>query len=156
MSNKALTAHYTSSSDEWGTPTPLFSLLNAVHDFALDAAASPHNAKCPRYLGPGGLAEDALQADWLELSGGDPIWLNAPYSKIAAFMAKAHATAFEIVFLKGRLKFNDGPGGAPFPSALVVFAGPHEPGTTVAVEWWDWRSSDYFYDDPAVAAGLSA
>jgi site-specific DNA-methyltransferase (adenine-specific) len=28
-----------------------------------------------------------------------------------------------VVFLKGRLRFGDGPNSAPFPSALVIFAG---------------------------------
>ena len=30
--------------------------------------------------------------------------------------------ANEIQFVKGRLKFGDGKGGAPFPSAVVVFS----------------------------------
>ncbi|KKL73230.1 hypothetical protein LCGC14_2077040, partial [marine sediment metagenome] len=32
--------------------------------------------------------------------------------------------ADEIRFIKGRLKFNDGKGSAPFPSAIVVFRLP--------------------------------
>jgi site-specific DNA-methyltransferase (adenine-specific) len=31
--------------------------------------------------------------------------------------------ADEIRFIKGRLKFNDGKGSAPFPSAIIIFRG---------------------------------
>ena len=31
--------------------------------------------------------------------------------------------ADEVRFIKGRLYFNDGDGGAPFPSCIVVFSG---------------------------------
>lgn len=74
-------------------------------------------------------------------------FLNPPYSKIAAFMKKAYEESLkgavvvclipcrtdtrywhdyvmkaqEIRFVKGRLKFNGGSCGAPFPSCVVIF-----------------------------------
>ena len=75
------------------------------------------------------------------------IWLNPPYSKIKQFMKKAYEEslkgavvvclipcrtdtrywhdyvmkAHEIRLIKGRLKFGDSKGSAPFPSCIVIF-----------------------------------
>ncbi len=92
---------------------------------------------------------DCLTSDWLEDSNGGPIFMNPPYGRtIGKFMDKAlqehrrgctvvclvpartdtawwHdnviAGKAEIRFIRGRLKFNDGPNAAPFPSAVVIF-----------------------------------
>ena len=76
-------------------------------------------------------------------------WMNPPYGRaIAKWVKKAFDTAAqgngtvvcllpartdtawwhdycmqgEITFVRGRLKFGDGPNSAPFPSAVVVFS----------------------------------
>ena len=92
---------------------------------------------------------DCLVQDWGTDSGGGWIFMNPPYSRgIGKFMAKAveqHLAGCRIVclvpartdtawwhdyvmpyasdirFIRGRLKFNDGPNAAPFPSAIVVY-----------------------------------
>lgn len=77
---------------------------------------------------------------------GGAVWLNPPYGRIIKdFVAKADAESkkgitvvclvpartdtkwwwdsvihHEVRFIKGRLKFGDGNGSAPFPSAVVV------------------------------------
>lgn len=77
---------FSSASDTWGTPQALYDRYHADYGFTLDAAADAGNAKCEDYLGPGGLAEDALAVDWT----GYRVWLNPPYSRAADFLA--HAT----------------------------------------------------------------
>lgn len=82
--------------------------------------------------------------------GGDTVFVNPPYSEISKWVAKCYYEGCkdnttvvllipsrtdtkyfhnyimhraEIRFIKGRLKFNDGKGNAPFPSMLVIFRG---------------------------------
>jgi phage N-6-adenine-methyltransferase len=132
-------------SDEWTTPSDLWQALHEEFGFTLDAAATPANTRCVKFL------VDALTVSW----GSEVVWLNPPYSEARAFMAKARKEAkagatvvclvpartdtqwfhksvwdrftnapypnVEIRFLKGRLKFGNGTGSAPFPSMLVIF-----------------------------------
>ena len=132
---------YTSNSEEWGTPKGLFDRLNKEFSFTLDICASKENAKCPKYYTK---EEDALKQEW-----GGVIWMNPPYGRqIGNWVKKAKETARqgkatvvcllpartdtawwhdyamkanEIRLIRGRLKFGDGKGSAPFPSAVVVF-----------------------------------
>lgn len=132
---------YTSNSEEWGTPQELFNRLNKEFNFTLDVCASEENAKCPKYYTK---EEDALKQEW-----GGVIWMNPPYGRrIGNWVKKAKETARqgkatvvcllpartdtawwhdyamkanEIRLIRGRLKFGDGKGSAPFPSAIVVF-----------------------------------
>lgn len=132
---------YTSNSEEWGTPQELFNRLNKEFNFTRDICASKENAKCPKYYTK---EEDALKQEW-----GGVIWMNPPYgrqignwvkkAKEAARQEKATVVcllpartdtawwhdyvmkANEIRLIRGRLKFGDGKGSAPFPSAIVVF-----------------------------------
>jgi site-specific DNA-methyltransferase (adenine-specific) len=92
---------------------------------------------------------DCLVRDWFQDCGGGYIFMNPPYGRgIGKFMAKAAQEsvrgcgivalvpartdtawwhdyvipfASDIRFIRGRLKFNDGPNAAPFPSAVVVY-----------------------------------
>lgn len=66
------------ASDLWRTPLALFQALDAEFGFDIDLAADTSNHLCPRWLGPGGLVEDALAVDWPTL--GRAGWLNPPYS----------------------------------------------------------------------------
>lgn len=132
---------YTSNSEEWGTPQELFNRLNKEFNFTLDVCASEENAKCPKYYTK---EEDAMKKEW-----GGVIWMNPPYGRrIGNWVKKAKETAQqgkatvvcllpartdtawwhdyvmkadEIRLIRGRLKFGDGKGSAPFPSAIVVF-----------------------------------
>lgn len=132
---------YTSNSEEWGTPQELFNRLNKEFNFTLDICASKENAKCPKYYTK---EEDALEQEW-----GGVIWMNPPYGRqIGNWVKKARDAATqgkatvvcllpartdtawwhdyvmkadEIRLIRGRLKFGDGKGSAPFPSAVVVF-----------------------------------
>lgn len=135
--NKGMMA---SNSDEWATPKWLFEWLNKRFHFTVDAAATRENS----------LYEDCftngLEASWK----GERVFVNPPYSNILAWMQKCaneasngcelicalvpvrtdtrwwhnYVQSADLVhFIKGRLKFGDGAGTAPFPSALLFWFG---------------------------------
>jgi site-specific DNA-methyltransferase (adenine-specific) len=132
-----------SKSDEWTTPKWLFDWLDSKFCFTLDAAATRENALCKKYFT---IADNGLEKEWVR----ERVWLNCPYSQIGAWMNKCayevrngcplvcalvpartdtkwwHAAVMQadhVHFIKGRLKFGDGTGSAPFPSALVFWFG---------------------------------
>lgn len=135
-------AMFTSNSDEWETPQELFNELDDEFHFTVDACATDENHKCPRYYTK---EDNGLLKDW----GGERVWLNPPYSKIAMWVEKAFREGMkdntvvvmlipartdtryfhkfilnrsEIRFVRGRLKFSN-KGNAPFPSMVVIFRG---------------------------------
>ena len=96
---------------------------------------------------PDPAARDALRIDWNHNSRGRPIWLNPPYGRVikdwvrkASEVAAGGGTvvclvpartdthwwhdycinAYEIRYIRGRLKFGGQKNSAPFPSALVI------------------------------------
>lgn len=132
---------------EWATPQHFFDDLNKEFNFTIDVCATPDNAKCDRYFTR---EHDGLSQSW----AGEVCWMNPPYGReIGDWMRKAHEesqsgatvvclvpartdtqwwwdTAMQVWphgvrLVKGRLKFNDGKQGAPFPSAVVVFSPDH-------------------------------
>jgi site-specific DNA-methyltransferase (adenine-specific) len=140
MINPAL---FSSHSNEWATPQAFFDRLNRVFQFTLDPACTRENAKCARYYTQ---EDNGLAHSWL----GERVFLNPPYSReIAQWVAKARQEAeqgalvvgllpartdtrwwhehvqghAEIRFLAGRLKFGNSESSAPFPSAIVIWAG---------------------------------
>jgi phage N-6-adenine-methyltransferase len=133
--------HYLSNCSEWGTPQRLFDELDREFHFTRDVCASRENFKVTAF---GDKADDAL-ADHQKWEG--VLWMNPPYGRaIGIFVRKAYESratattvcllpartdsrwwhqwvmkADEIRFVKGRLRFQDAKGEAPFPSAIVVF-----------------------------------
>ena len=134
---------FSRKSDEWETPQALYNELNKEFNFTLDPCATDNNHKCERYFT---IEENGLNQNW----GGERVWCNPPYSEIAKWCEKAfyetkqegtivvmlipsrtdtryfHDYIYnrtEIRFAKGRLKFGDQTGSAPFPSMVVVFRG---------------------------------
>lgn len=130
----------TSSSDEWATPRELFAKLDAEFHFTCDAASTDENALCARHFT---IADDGLSQEW-----AGNVWCNPPYGRQVGRWAEKAATsnmggvnvllvpartdtawwhdwifgkATQIRFLRGRLRFGDGKGSAPFPSAVVVY-----------------------------------
>jgi len=124
-----MSVHFSSLTDEWKTPTSVYSKLDEEFAFDFDP--------CP--LGGSG---DGLAIEW-----GACSFVNPPYSDLKAWCKKAYEEwqkgktvvmlipsrtdteawhnyvmkATEIRFIKGRLKFGDSKNSAPFPSAVVVF-----------------------------------
>lgn len=82
---------FSKAKDEWSTPPDLFYALDQEFGFEVDAAATAENTFLPLWFGldavPGGCSNDALRADWSRY--GRIFWLNPPYSKCRAFIAKA-------------------------------------------------------------------
>ncbi len=59
------------SSDEFGTPWPLFNELHEEFNFTIDAAASPENAKLPLYVTK---EQNAFEYNF----SGHRVWCNPP------------------------------------------------------------------------------
>lgn len=135
---------YSSKSVEWATPKDLFNKLDSEFNFTLDPCCTHENAKCEKHYTK---QEDGLIQDW----GGERVFCNPPYgSELPKWVKKAWEegrkkdtivvmlipartdTSYfqdyiynrsEIRFISGRVKFNEGKNGAPFPSMIVIFRG---------------------------------
>lgn len=139
---------FTSDSNEWATPQPLYDWLDQTFTFTLDPAATDRNHKCDRYFTE---AQDGLRQSW----AGERVFLNPPYKGVEPWMRKAYESAQndratvvclvaartdtrwwqdwvrgkanEVEFLAGRVTFSR-PGKpantAPFPSAIVIYRPP--------------------------------
>ena len=138
MINKGMMS---SSTDEWATPIKYYEELDNVYHFSLDPCSTEENHKCKKYFTK---KDDGLKQSW----GGYRVFCNPPYGReISKWVEKAYLenknnNAFivmllpartdtrwfhnyiynkhKIIFIKGRLKFNDGKQSAPFPSMLVI------------------------------------
>lgn len=129
---------------DWETPQDFFDEIDNEFHFTLDACADETNHKCDKYFSE---SDDGLKQNW----GGQTVWCNPPYGKeISKWVQKCSEEAkhknttvvmlipartdtkyfheyiynkpnVEIRFVKGRIHFVGGNGGAPFPSMVVVF-----------------------------------
>ena len=124
------------------TPKEFFDRLSNVFNFTLDVCALPENAKCKDYYTPD---DDGLSNPW---RGG--VWCNPPYGReISAWVRKGYEESrkdynnfvlmllpartdtkwwwdwvqgkAQLFFVKGRIRFNEGRAGAPFPSVLALY-----------------------------------
>ena len=138
-------AVFTSNSDEWATPQSLYDELNKEFGFTLDPCATEQNAKCENFYT---LQDNGLEKSW----GGHNVFVNPPYSDIGRWVEKCYREGCkdntlvvllipsrtdtryfhnfinhraEVRFVKGRLKFGDGKGTAPFPSMIVIYRGAY-------------------------------
>ena len=135
---------FTSEKDDWTTPDDLFQTLHAEFRFDLDPCADDMNYKCDTYITK---EENGLLQDW----GGYRVFCNPPYGKeVAKWVKKAHDEvlygncliavlllaswtdtryfhqyilndAYEIRFVKGRLKFGGAKQSTQFGSMIVIF-----------------------------------
>lgn len=132
---------FSRKSDEWPTPEELYAQLNEEFGFTLDPASTDENHKTEKYYTA---VENGLKQDW----GGERVFLNPPYSQVADWVKKAWEESTkpntlvvlllpartdtkyfhgyiqhrsEVRFLRGRLKFGDSTGNAPFPSMIVIY-----------------------------------
>ena len=128
---------FSSQTDLWATPQDLFNELDNEFGFTVDVCALPENAKCKQYYTP---EMDGLKQEWTGV-----VWCNPPYGRqIGKWVEKAAKSACRVVmllpartdtrwfhdyiyhkaeirFVKGRIRFGDGTGSAPFPSMVVIF-----------------------------------
>jgi len=132
----------TSNTPEWETPQWLFNEWNDRYNFVVDVCANRDNHKCDMWFD---IEDDGLSLDWAKHSR---VWMNPPYGReISKWVAKADDTAYhggvvvallpartdtkwfhdyiynryDVIFLKGRLKFSNSKQSAPFPSMIVIF-----------------------------------
>lgn len=140
MSN--LDALFSSKTDQWATPIDFFKKLDDEFHFTLDPCADERNHKCEKYFTK---EDDGLSKNW----GGYRVFCNPPYGKeIGKWVKKCYEESqkdntivvmlipartdtkyfhdyiyhkAELRFIRGRLKFGDGTGSAPFPSMVVIF-----------------------------------
>lgn len=131
-----------SESMEWETPKDLYDDLDNEYHFDLDPCCTDANAKCELHYT---VRQNGLTKDW----SGHRVFCNPPYGRaIACWVKKCYEeslkpdtlvvmlipartdTAYfhdyiyhraKLIFIRGRLHFNDAKNGAPFPSMLVVF-----------------------------------
>ena len=130
------------SEEEWATPLELYESLDKEFHFNLDPCASESNHKCETYFTK---EDNGLLKDW----GGYRVFCNPPYGRsIHKWIKKAYEESLkpgtivvllvfaktdtkwfhdyihhraEVRFLKGRVRFGDGTGNAPYPSMVVIF-----------------------------------
>lgn len=137
---------------EWPTPDYLFKdIVQEFGPFDLDPAATPENAKAPRFFTQ---EQNGLKQDW---TPHKRIFINPPYGAgLGEWVAKAAAAAgagsmvvmllpartdvkwfhdyvygkpgVEVRFIKGRVRYGAGAAPAPFGSMVVIFR--PTPGTT--------------------------
>ena len=123
--------HFSSLRSDWKTPKAVYQILDAEFHF-------DHDPCPPNYTVNG------LTSEW-----GDSNYVNPPYNQLKQWLKKGYEEwqkgktivflipsrtdtigwhdycmkASEIRSIKGRLKFDDQPNPAPFPSAIIIFKG---------------------------------
>ena len=134
--------HYSSKTNEWSTPQDFFDELDKEFNFTLDPCSTSENAKCAKYFT---VEDDGLKQDW----SNDVVFMNPPYGReIKHWIKKAYeeslngatvvclipsrtdttywhdyifGKAYDIRFVRGRLKFGGSKNSAPFPSAVIIY-----------------------------------
>lgn len=131
-----------SNSDDWETPIYLFNYLDKKFKFKLDPCAVKRNTKCKSYFTK---KDDGLNKSWKKYKS---VFVNPPYSDIKNWVEKCYLESLkkvivvmliparvdtsywhdyifpyanEIIFIRGRLKFNGHKNPSTFPSAIIVF-----------------------------------
>lgn len=157
--NTNVKVHFSSDSNEWATPQPLFDWLDDQYHFNLDPCCTKATAKCKNYFT---IADNGLKQPWAKHGS---VFMNPPYGReIVQWMKKAYEESLEgatvvclvpartdtkwwedyclqadnILFLIGRVKFIENgvalKAGAPFPSAIITFLPPAVKNTFRC--WW--------------------
>jgi phage N-6-adenine-methyltransferase len=150
----------------WQTPMGLYSYLDDIYHFKLDAAADRTSFKADVWYGPGSEhGEDAF----VETQWPSPAWCNPPYGKgierwLAKFVEQSRARSVmtvallpartesqwwkkgivpyaDIIFLSGRVPFvgpeqAEGKRSQPDHPSALCIYSPLSGGSA---KWWDWR-----------------
>ena len=134
---------FSSATNEWATPQEFFDKLNKIYNFTLDPCCTKETAKCSTFFTE---KEDGLSQSWRghQVSIKPRLVQIHPKDTLVACLIPARTDtkywhdycmkANKIMFVKGRLKFGDGTGSAPFPSAVVIFDGGEYNHTTPKME----------------------
>lgn len=142
MNKKDMKTLFSSESNEWATPQDFFDKLNEEFHFNLDPCSTDENAKCEKHFT---IRENGLSKNW----GGYRVFCNPPYGReVGVWVKKCYEESrkddtlvvmlipsrtdtkyfhdyiyhkAELRFVRGRLKFGNGKGCAPFPSMVVIY-----------------------------------
>ena len=120
------------SVDDRGTTDEVFGPLNERFGFTIDVAATPANAKLPRYFTA---EQDGLAQSW----AGERVWCNPPYSNIEPWVVKAWR------------EFECQDYGDPDPPGVIVML---LPANRTEQGWWQ-RHVEPRRDSRAGTRGLS-
>ena len=135
------TALYSSRTEEWPTPKSLFAALNREFRFTLDPCATRAKATCPRYFtkADNGLAQDwSLHTAFCNPPDGRHIatWVDKCFcaaqagARVVLLIPSRTDTRYfhdwiynkaEVRFVRGLLRYGDGPQSAPFPSLIAIY-----------------------------------
>jgi site-specific DNA-methyltransferase (adenine-specific) len=124
--------HFSSLRLNWQTPKAVYQILNAEFGFDFDP--------CPKNPNTDGLSSDWGKVNFVNPPYGRelPKWIAKGYAewhngKTVVFLIPSRTDtrwwhdycmkANEIRYIRGRLKFDDQPNPAPFPSAIIIFKG---------------------------------
>lgn len=124
-----MSVHFSAARDNWKTPKAFYEALDQEFRFDFDP--------CPPMPSFDGLTVEWGCSNFVNPPYGNVIskWLakgfeQAKLGKLSVFLIPSRTDtkwwhsycmqADEIRFIKGRLKFDDQPNPAPFPSALVI------------------------------------
>ena len=125
-----MSVHFSSLRLDWKTPKAVYQVLDAEFHFDHDP--------CPTKYKVDGLKSDWGKSNFVNPPYGRvlPKWIEKGYKehkkgKIVVFLIPSRTDtrwwhdycmkATEIRFIKGRLRFDDLKGNAPFPSAIIIF-----------------------------------
>lgn len=130
--------------DKWETPIYIFDELNDIYNFTLDPCCEIHTAKCNKFYTE---EDNGLIQEW----SNEIVFVNPPYSRgnIDKWMEKCYNESSkgvtivalipvstsskwfhnyvwnksELIFYKGRLRFNGAKFTAPFSNCLAIYNG---------------------------------
>jgi len=80
------------SPDDRAIPQERFDELHSRFCFTVDVAATPENAKLPRFYT---IDDNGLERDWI----GERVYCNPPYSQIRPWVEKAGTSGAELVVM---------------------------------------------------------
>ena len=120
---------------DWKTPRALFAALDQIFQFDFDP--------CPVNPTFDGLTEGWRQSNFVNPPYGTAIrkwvekgWKEAQFGKTVVMLLPSRTDtrywheyvmkAHQVWLIKGRLRFDDQPHPAPFPSAIIVFLGRNQ------------------------------
>lgn len=131
------TPHFSSIRIDWRTPKAVYQILDAEFHFDHDPCPANWDGEI-----------DGLEGEWGNVNYVNPPygrelpkWIKKGYTewlkgKTVVFLIPSRTDtvwwhdycmrATEIRYIRGRLKFDDQPNPAPFPSVIVIFRGQGE------------------------------
>lgn len=121
-----ITVFYSKNTDDWKTPSKLYEFF--INNNYIDVAPFQSNEDYlikefhdqKLYCNPP-YSKNKQFIDWCykQIENGCVIWLLIPSRTDTRYFQRIMNDGKLLYFIKGRLKFNDGDMGAPFPSVLI-------------------------------------